>query len=186
MGTWGFACEEGRECGGIHGVGSGLTQACTDMVGVYVVYACVGHVQACMHMCRVCVCVRGAHEFSWGHLCGTDVRGNTGVCPACLEGSGEAVQACGIYVQACASLLEGSVERDVGAVHVGGVCIHGMSTASAHDVRCVSVHLCHTQTRASVHGSNCQHSAVFQGAPLAHSVPAARKLSCKQVAGEQP
>lgn len=43
-------CEGCGECGGIPGVGSGLTQACTDMAGVYVMYACVGmcrHVYAC-------------------------------------------------------------------------------------------------------------------------------------------
>lgn len=125
------------------------------------------------------MCVRGAHAFPWGHSCGADVC--VGYAQQVWRGVGRPVQACGIYRR------EDSVEGGVGAVHVGSVCVYVACTLqAAHDVRCVSVHLCHTQTRASVHGSNSQHSAVCRGAPLAHSVPAASEALCKQVAGEQP
>lgn len=77
-------CEGCGECGGIPGVGSGLTQACTDMVGVYVMYACVGtsmRVQG-VHVCEGCTCIpMGA--FVW-------CRRVCGICTTSLEGCGEA------------------------------------------------------------------------------------------------
>lgn len=118
-------------------------------------YACVGmymymdiHVQG-VHACEGCTCIpMGA--FVWCR----SVWGLLMYAQHVWRALGRPVQACGIYVQACASLL-GSEEGGVGAVHVGGVCVFKACTLQgAHDVRCVSVHLCHTQTPARVRRSN--------------------------------
>lgn len=88
--------------------------------------ACVGmytHVQG-LHVCEGCRCILMG-SFVW-YRCWGEIL----MCAQHVwRGLGRLYRPVGYMSRHVPHSWGDSVERDVGAVHVGGVCIHGMSTA---------------------------------------------------------